>query len=96
MVEKLGEIDGLKINVPDGAFYMFPNASEFIGRTTPNGEVMESIDDLCMYILNTGHVSVVTGSAFGNPNCFRLSYAASEENLIEACSRIKRCLGELV
>lgn len=96
MVEKLGEISDLKINVPDGAFYMFPNASAYIGRKSPEGEVMETIDDLCMYILNVGHVSVVTGSAFGNPNCFRLSYAASEENLTEACSRIKKCLSELI
>ncbi len=95
ILEKLREIEGLEVNEPQGAFYVFPSAKSFVGKTTPDGQTLNSVDDLCMHILNTAHVSVVPGSAFGNENCFRISYASSEENLIEACSRMKACLGAL-
>jgi len=91
----LKDIDGLKVNMPQGAFYFFPDASSFIGKTTPDGQKINNIDELSMYILNKGHVAVVTGSAFGNPNCLRLSYATSQDVLKEALSRIKNCLQQL-
>jgi len=95
ILEKLREIEGLEVNDPQGAFYVFPSAKSFVGKTTPDGKVLNSVDDLCMHILNTVYVSVVPGSAFGNENCFRISYASSEENLIEACSRMKTCMEAL-
>lgn len=90
----LNEIEGLQVNVPQGAFYFFPNASSFIGKSY-NGSTINNIDDLAMYILNEGAVAVVSGSAFGDNECFRLSYATSEDVLKEALSRIKECLAKL-
>jgi len=87
-------IPGLQVNVPEGAFYVFPNASAYFG-TSDGTTKIENIDDLCMYLLHSANVSLVTGSAFGNANCFRLSYAASEENLVEALKRIKEALIKL-
>ncbi len=92
---KLNEIEGLKVNDPQGAFYFFPDASSFIGKSTPAGEVINDMDELCMHILNEGHVAVVTGSAFGIKECFRISYAMSEEVLTEAMRRLKACLEAL-
>lgn len=91
----LKEIPGLKVNLPGGAFYFFPDVSSFFGKTTPEGETIENSDDLALYILNKGHVAVVSGDAFGDPKSMRISYAASEEKLIEAASRIKRALADL-
>jgi len=95
ILEKLREIEGLEINEPQGAFYVFPSAKSFVGKKTPEGKTIASVEELCMYVLNKVYVSVVPGVAFGNPNCFRISYAASEEKLIEACKRLKECLGSL-
>ena len=95
ILEKLNEIEGLKVNDPQGAFYVFPDASAFIGKTTPDGKTIESVDDLSMYILNVGHVAVVSGASFGIPSCFRIAYATSDEKIIEATKRMKDCLGKL-
>ena len=90
----LNEIPGVKLNMPEGAFYFFPDVSHYFG-TSANGHKINDADDLCMYLLENAHVSLVTGAAFGAPGCVRLSYAASEENLREAIRRIKLSLAEL-
>ena len=91
----LKEIPGLKVNLPGGAFYFFPDVSSFFGKTTPDGEVIKDADELALYLLNTGHVAVVSGDAFGDTKCIRISYAASDDKLTEAASRIKNALGQL-
>lgn len=90
----LKEIPGLKVNLPTGAFYFFPDVSSFFGKSAGNITINNGTD-LCMYILEKAHVSLVTGEAFGDPDCIRLSYAASEEDLKEAIKRIKVVLSEL-
>lgn len=90
----LKEIPGLKVNLPTGAFYFFPDVSSFFGKSAGNITINNGTD-LCMYILEKAHVSLVTGEAFGDPDCIRLSYAASEEDLKEAIKRIKEVLSEL-
>jgi aspartate aminotransferase len=90
----LREIPGLKTNEPEGAFYFFPDVSAYFGKSDGD-RVINNADDLCLYILEKAHVSLVTGGAFGAPNCIRLSYAASEENLKEALARIKATLAKL-
>ncbi|MEL6556650.1 MAG: pyridoxal phosphate-dependent aminotransferase [Bacteroidota bacterium] len=90
----LNDIPGLKINMPEGAFYFFPDVSSYFGKEF-DGNKIENASDFCMYILENAHVSLVTGEAFGSPACVRLSYAASEENLIEAARRIKEALAKL-
>ncbi|TRX53077.1 pyridoxal phosphate-dependent aminotransferase [Fulvivirga sp. M361] len=92
--ELLKEIPGVNLNIPQGAFYFFPDVSSYFGKS--NGDVtISNATDLCMYILEKAHVSIVTGEAFGDPRCVRISYAASEENLREAVKRIKAVLSEL-
>ncbi|WP_170827304.1 pyridoxal phosphate-dependent aminotransferase [Arcticibacter eurypsychrophilus] len=91
----LKEIPGMKVNLPGGAFYFFPDVSSFFGKTTESGEVINTSDELALYILNTGHVAVVSGDGFGDKNSIRISYAASEDKLIEAASRIKSALAKL-
>ena len=87
-------IPGFKVNLPQGAFYFFPDVSEYFGKS--DGEnTIENASDFCMYILEHAHVSLVTGEAFGAPNCIRLSYAASEEDLREAIRRIGEVLSRL-
>lgn len=86
----LKEIPGIKTNLPQGAFYFFPDISFYIGK---NG--IKSSADLCTYFLNKAHVAVVPGESFGNDNHIRISYAASQENLVEAMKRIKKALVEL-
>ena len=88
VVKLLSEIEGIKINNPDGAFYVFPDISSFFGKTL-KGTKINNADDFSMYLLAEANVATVTGDAFGNPNCIRLSYATSEELLIEAIKRIK-------
>ncbi|HRN33020.1 MAG TPA: pyridoxal phosphate-dependent aminotransferase [Saprospiraceae bacterium] len=88
----LKEIPGIKCNVPEGAFYVFPNVSAYYGKKTPDGTVIENGDQLCTYILDTAYVALVAGSAFGDEECIRISYAASDEEIIEACKRIKEAL----
>ncbi|SDL69020.1 aspartate aminotransferase [Daejeonella rubra] len=91
----LKEIPGLKVNLPGGAFYFFPEVSSFFGKTTPAGEVIKNAEDLSLYLLNTGHVATVSGDSFGDPNSIRISYAAANVKLIEAMKRIKDALGAL-
>ena len=94
VLEKLNNIKGIKCNVPQGAFYLFPDVSYYFGKS--DGEtVIKNSDDFCMYLLNNCYVALVAGTPFGNPECVRISYAASEENLLEAISRIKYQLAKL-
>ena len=90
----LNKITGFKVNLPKGAFYFFPNIEELIGKSY-KGNKIESASDLCMYYLNEAKVSLVPGEDFGAPNCIRLSYAASEKNLIEAITRLKNSTNNL-
>lgn len=90
----LKDIPGLKVSVPQGAFYSFPDVSAYLGKSF-NGNVINTAGDLAMYILNEGHVSTVGGDAFGAPKNLRISTAASDENLKEALRRIKECLAKL-
>jgi aspartate aminotransferase len=94
VLKLMGEIPGLKLNEPKGAFYVFPDVTNFFGKT--DGEtVINNSADLSMFILNKGLVALVSGDAFGNPDCIRLSYAASEATLTEAIKRIKTALATL-
>ena len=90
----LNKITGFKVNLPKGAFYFFPNIEELIGKSY-KGNKIESASDLCMYYLNEAKVSLVPGEDFGAPNCIRLSYAASEKNLIKAITRLKNSTNNL-
>lgn len=90
----LKEIEGLKCNKPEGAFYVFPDISYYLGKSY-EGKVIRTATDLCMYLLNTVYVSLVTGEAFGAPGCVRISYATSDEKLVEAMRRIKQALDKL-
>tara|TARA_B100000809_G_C15127156_1_gene526753 strand:- start:267 stop:1454 length:1188 start_codon:yes stop_codon:yes gene_type:complete len=87
----LSEIPGFKTNQPQGAFYVFPDISYFFGKEL-QGVKINTASDLSMYLLEKANVATVTGDAFGSPNCIRISYAASEENIIEALKRIKKAL----
>ncbi len=89
----VNDIKGLEVNVPEGAFYVFPDVSYYFGKTL-NGVLINNADDLALYLLEYANVATVTGDAFGNPNCIRLSYATSEAVLIEAFKRIKEVLKE--
>jgi len=88
------EIPGLEVNVPQGAFYLFPKCSSFFGKSYGK-HVINTSSDLAMYILEEGGVATVGGDAFGSPDCFRLSYATSDENIKEALRRIKEVLSKL-
>lgn len=90
----LSTIPNVRCNVPDGAFYVFPDVSAYFGKSF-EGEVLKDADDLCLYLLNVGHVAAVSGSGFGAPECIRFSYAASEETLKEAFIRVKNALEKL-
>lgn len=92
--EILKEIPEMKLGLPDGAFYLFPDISAYFGRSY-NGQTINNSQDLCMYLLNEVYVVTVAGSAFGNDNCMRFSYATSEENLRKSMTRIKEALGKL-
>ncbi len=94
VLELMKEIPGFKLNKPTGAFYVFPDVSYYFGKSF-EGKIISDAQELCMYLLNHAHVSLVTGEAFGNGNYIRFSYAASEENLRKALSRIKQALSEL-
>lgn len=94
VISMLEEIPGIKTNVPDGAFYVFPEISSYFGKS--DGQtVISNADDFCDYIMSTAYVGLVSGAAFGDPNCFRLSYAASETQLREAVRRMKEALSRL-
>jgi aspartate aminotransferase len=86
------EIPGIKLNIPEGAFYVFPDVSSFFGRTFANGTTVNNAEELSMYLLAEANVATVTGDAFGNPDCLRLSYATSEDQLTEAIRRITQAL----
>jgi aspartate aminotransferase len=93
-LELLKEIPGFRSNTPLGAFFLFPDVSDYFGRT--DGQVViQNADALCMYLLREAHVSMVAGSAFGEPSCIRISYAAAEEQLRKAMQRIKEALSKL-
>ncbi|NDW08907.1 pyridoxal phosphate-dependent aminotransferase [Dysgonomonas sp. 520] len=95
LVYKLAsEIEGFKVSKPDGAFYLFPNCSYFLGKSY-NGKTIETSADLAMFLLEEGHVACVGGAAFGAPDCIRFSYATADELLIEAFRRIKETLAKL-
>ena len=89
------DIPGLEVNVPEGAFYLFPKCSSFFGSTTPGGKPIGTSTDLAMYLLEEAHVATVGGDAFGDPACFRMSYATSDDNIREAMRRIKDALSKL-
>ena len=91
ILKLLNNIEGFKCNIPDGAFYVFPDISHFFGKTI-NGFNIKNASDMSMFLLENALVATVTGEAFGNPNCIRISYAASKEQIIEAVNRIKKSL----
>lgn len=95
MIEGLSAIEGMKVNKPMGAFYLFPDVAAWFGRKTPKGAVLESSSDVAMFLLEEAHVATVAGDAFGTPECIRLSYAASEDTLREAVSRIAEAANSL-
>lgn len=88
------EIPGLQVNDPQGAFYLFPKCSSYFGKTDGQRTIRNSTD-LAMYLLEVGHVATVGGDAFGSPECFRMSYATSDENITEALRRIREALAKL-
>lgn len=94
IVELAKAIPGLEVNVPEGAFYLFPKCSSFFGKSD-GGTTIGNSTDLAMYLLEKGHVATVGGDAFGDPECFRMSYATSDENIREAMKRIKETLAKL-
>ena len=94
IVKLAKEIPGLEVNVPEGAFYLFPKCSSYYGKSY-NGTTINNSDDLAMYLLTEAHVATVGGGSFGSPECFRMSYATSDENIIEAIRRIKEALAKL-
>lgn len=94
IVELTKQISGLEVNNPTGAFYLFPKCSSYFGKTDGTHVINNSMD-LAMYLLEVGHVATVGGDAFGSPECFRMSYATSDENIVEAIRRIKEALSKL-
>ncbi len=90
----LKEIPGIECSEPEGAFYVFPKVDKYFGKKY-DSQTMANADDLCMYLLNTAHVSTVTGTAFGEPTCIRLSFANSMQNIEKAMQRIKDALAAL-
>jgi len=94
VVDLARQIPGLKVNDPQGAFYIFPDCSTYIGKTF-NGKVLKDSGELSMYLLEEGHVACVGGGSFGAPDCLRFSYATSDENLVKAFGWIKEALAKL-
>ncbi len=94
IVELASEIEGFKINKPQGAFYLFPDCTYYYGKSF-NGKVIKDSNDLALYLLEEGHVASVGGDAFSSPNNIRFSYATSDENIIEAMKRVKAALAQL-
>ena len=94
IVKLAKEIPGLEVNVPEGAFYLFPKCSSFFGKSDGQTTINNSTD-FAMYLLEKGHVATVGGDAFGDSECFRMSYATSDENIVEAMRRIKEVLADL-
>ena len=94
IVKLAKDIPGLEVNVPEGAFYLFPKCSSFFGKSDGETTINNSTD-FAMYLLEKGHVATVGGDAFGDPECFRMSYATSDENIVEAMKRIKEVCAKL-
>jgi aspartate aminotransferase len=94
MLKALNEIPGIKCNTPKGAFYIFPDVSYYFGKKDGENTIANA-NDLCMYLLNKAHVALVSGTAFGNPECVRISYAAADDKLMEAVKRMKEKLVQL-
>lgn len=94
VMKLLNEVPGLVANHPEGAFYFFPDVTSFFGKSDGKEIIMDA-DSLCMYLIYNAYVTVVTGRAFGNESCIRISYATSEENLVEGIRRIKEALARL-
>ena len=95
VMQLLSEIPGISCNEPAGAFYVFPEVKYYFGKKTPEGKVIQHADELCMYLLNDAHVSTVTGKAFGEENCIRISFANSIENIEKGFKKIKDALSVL-
>jgi aspartate aminotransferase len=95
VMQLLGDIPNITYAIPPGAFYVFPDVSAYFGKITPAGEVIENADEMCMYFLNTANVSVVTGKAFGQPKCIRMSFATNTENIEIGFEKIKKALALL-
>jgi aspartate aminotransferase len=94
LIDLMKDIPGIKLNVPSGAFYLFPDVSSYYGKSD-GGSVIENSNDLCIYLLNKAHVALVPGEAFGSPKCIRFSYATSNDLIKEAIKRIKAALEAL-
>jgi aspartate aminotransferase len=95
VLEILASIPNIKFHEPDGAFYVFPMVNQYFGKKTPQGELINNADELSMYLLNDAHVSTVTGSAFGEPDCLRISFANKLENIQKGFDRIIKALAAL-
>lgn len=95
IVKLAKEIPGFEVNVPQGAFYLFPKCDSYFGKSTAEGRKVTDSGELAMYLLEVGHVACVGGAAFGAPDCIRMSYATSDENIVEAMRRIKDALSKL-
>jgi aspartate aminotransferase len=94
IVELAKEIHGFEVNVPQGAFYLFPKCDSYFGKSY-EGRTIANAADLAMFLLEVGHVACVGGGAFGSPECIRMSYATSDENIVESMKRIKETLALL-
>jgi len=94
VVKLIREIEGLKVYDPDGAFYVFPVVTYFLGKSV-NGRKINTTTDLCLYLLEDAHISTVPGEAFGDPDCIRISFATADEKLAEAMRRMKEALGRM-
>ena len=94
IVDMINDIPGLKVREPEGAFYVFPKCSSFFGKSDGSRTICNSTD-FALYLLEVGHVATVAGDAFGDPECFRISYATSDDNIREAMSRVKAALARL-
>ena len=95
VLEMLHDIPGMKTNIPEGAFYIFADISSFFGKTDGD-TIIKDANDLSMYILNKYFLALVPGNAFGDPNCIRISYATSNDKLIESVKRLKEALSKLI
>ena len=94
IVKLAKEVPGLEVNIPQGAFYLFPKCNSYFGKSNGDKTINNSTD-FAMYLLEEAHVATVGGDAFGDPDCFRMSYATSDENIKEAIRRIKEALSKL-